>query len=226
MLKLGTIDEFKSVVEQGAGFAKSNLYYVKLPTVAGVSPYNLGLLCENIQLPTRQLTSVERRIGIDLQKPVYGYVNPAITATFRVLNDQKVRTYFENWMEFILPNYDDSKEGRWSAKYPDQYQQPIHIYQLKKGQSYPLFSKQFDKKLGPLNINIDLDLDIETKAVATYHWILERAYPSSIVLGELSDAQGAISTVQVEFEYKYWTGRPVAGGKEDASITSDFKIKF
>ena len=84
MIKLGNIDEFKSLISEGRGLARSNLYFVKFPTIAGIVGYDLGLLCNNIDLPTRQLTTVDRQIGITNQKVVYGYANPSISATFRV----------------------------------------------------------------------------------------------------------------------------------------------
>jgi len=219
MLKLGTIDEFKSLVNSGNGFTKSNLYYVKLPTVNGINTYDLGLLCNDITLPTRQLSTVERDFGVAKQNIVYGYVNPAVSMTFRILNDQKVRDYFEGWHNFILPQYEKDGEGRFEAKYPDTYMRPIHIYQLERGKSFPLFSKQFDKKIGPFNINIDLDLDIGTSSIANYHWLLDRAYPVSYTSTNLAEGAGEVSTITVEFNYHYWKGESVSNGKQKASIT-------
>lgn len=219
MLKLGTIDEFKSLVASGRGLTKSNLYYVKLPTVNGVNAYDIGLLCNDITLPTRQLSTTDRDFGVSKQSVVYGYVNPSVSMTFRILNDQKVRDYFESWHNFILPHYEGDVEGRFEAKYPNTYMQPVHIYQLERGKSFPLFSKQFDKKIGPFNINIDLDLDIGTSSVANYHWFLDRAYPVSYTSTNLSEGAGEVSTITVEFNYHYWKGESVSNGKQKASIT-------
>jgi hypothetical protein len=217
MLKLGTIDEFKSLVSEGKGFAKSNLYYVKFPTIAGINAYDLGLLCSSIDLPSRQMASTERQLGVTTQNVVYGYTNANINATFTVLNNQKVREYFESWQQFILPEYSDD-EARFEVKYPDQYVATLHIYQLERGQSYPLFNKNFSKKLGPLNLNFDLDIDIGNSTIANYHWIIDRAFPISVTNTALSDADGELSTVSVEFAYKSWKGEKVSNGKQKASI--------
>ena len=225
MLKLGTIDEFKSLVAEGRGFTKANLFYVKLPTINGINPYGLGLLCSDITLPSRQLTTQERVMGVSSQKTAYGYANTDVSMTFRILNDQIARSYFESWHDFIISQYVDI-EGRWEARYPDQYMAPVHIYQLERGQSYPLFSKQFDEKLGPININIDIDLDIGTKAIANYHWYLDRAFPVSYTSSNLNEGDGEISTVSVDFSYQYWKGEPV-DGKSEASISFNSSlIKF
>lgn len=217
MLKLGTIDEFKSVVNNGGGFTKGNLFYVKFPTIQGLNAYDLGLLCSDVALPTRQMNSIERDIGVIKQQVVYGFTNPSVSMTFRVLNDQKVREYFERWQQYILPTYDEG-EARLEARFPDQYVAPIHIYQLKRAQSFPLFSKQFDVKLGPINLNLDIDLDIgQVEPIASYHWHLDRAYPISQTSSNLSEGDGEVSTVTVEFAYKSWRAEKL-DGKQSASI--------
>lgn len=225
MLKIGSIDEFKSSVVAGRGFSKTNLYFVKFPVIAGITGYDLGLFCSQISLPNRQLASIPRRIGITTEEVVYGYVNTPISATFRVLNDQKVRNYFESWQQYILPEY--SEEGaRYEAKFPDNYMQPLHIYQLERGTSFPLFNKNFDKRLGPININFDLDIDIGTQAIANYHWFIDRAYPSSITSGDFNDASGEITTITVEFQYKSWKGEVVESGKQKASIQTGLNVSL
>ncbi len=120
-----------------------------------------------------------------------------------------------------------SEEGaRYEAKFPDNYMQPIHIYQLERGVSFPLLNKNFDKKLGPININFDLDIDVGTQVYANYHWFVDRAYPSSITSGEFGDASGDISTITVEFQYKSWKGETVAKGDQKASIQTGFKLSL
>lgn len=216
MLKLGTIDEFKSLVTEGKGFAKQNLYYVKFPTVAGINAYDLGLLCSRISLPERQLATVEREMGITTQKVVHGFINPDVNMTFRVLNDQKVRNYFESWQQYILPQYSDEGE-RYEVRYPDQYVAPIHIYQMERGKSFPLFNRQFDKKLGPINLNIDIDVDAGVSEIANYHWMLDRAYPLTVSHGELSEGANEISEINVNFAYRNYESEPL-NGKGKASI--------
>lgn len=217
MIKLGNIDDFKSLVSEGRGFAKSNLYYIKFPTIAGINGYNMGLFCSSIDIPTRQLNTVERVLGVTSQNVVYGYTNPAVNASFNVMNDQKVRTYFENWMQYILPEYNDL-EANFEARYPDTYVAPVHIYQLRKEKVLPLFSKNFDKKIGPINLNIDIDIDIGKNSVATYHWVLDRAFPVSMTSGSLSDAGSEISQVQVEFNYLKWVGESIENQQTNNSI--------
>ena len=98
-----TIDQFKASVGKGNGFARTNLYSVLLPSFGQTdAARNLSLFCSSISLPARQLSTVERQIGVDVQKVAYGYTNDDVSMTFRVLNDQATREYFENWQRIVL----------------------------------------------------------------------------------------------------------------------------
>ena len=207
MLRSGSIEELKSIASKGRGFARTNLYYVYLPSIdLEKSSYEYGVLCSSVQLPSRQLTSVQRELGVVKQDVAYGFVNPEVTMTFRVLNDQGAREYFEQWQNLALNRYDDI-EGRFESSYPDQYCKKVEIYQLEKGVSYPLINKEID--LGPINFN--LDLDIGTQLDKNYKWTLDRAYPITVTNETFSDdAQNEISTISVSFSYQYWQGEKLS----------------
>ena len=64
MLKSGTIEELKSIVSKGRGFARTNLYYVYLPSFGSENSYEYGVLCTSVQTPSRQLATVQRDIGV------------------------------------------------------------------------------------------------------------------------------------------------------------------
>ena len=228
-VKLGNIDEFKSLVSSSGGLAKQNLYYVKLPRVeiGDADPsYELGLFCTNIDVPSRQITTVDRMVGTSAQKVASGYVNPSLNATFRVMNDQRVREYFEQWQRFVLPEYNDAAENRFEAKYPDTYMKPLHIYQLERGQSFPLLDKQFDVSLGPVNLNFGIDIDIGTNVKSTYHWIIERAFPVSISAEPFGDEANQISTITIEFAYNKWKSEKTNGKQKASIILNNKPIDF
>lgn len=205
-----TIDQFKSAVGKGNGFARTNLYSVTLPSFGTTeTARNMSLFCSSVQLPSRDLSTVERRINMDLEQVAYGYSNPNVTMSFRVLNDQKTREYFDNWQSTIIGSSTDA-DGQYVASYPDDYCFPIHIYQLRKGASFPLYERDFGVNLGPINFNINLDLDLGTSGVATYHWLLDRAYPVSVQYETLTDGStNEISEIQVQFAYKRWKGEKI-----------------
>lgn len=202
MLKSGTIEELKSIVSKGRGFARTNLYYVYLPSFGSENSYEYGVLCTSVQMPSRQLTTVQREIGVSRQDVVYGYVNPSVTMTFRVLNDQGAREYFEKWQRKALRQYDDI-EGRYESNYADEYCKKVEIYQLERGVSFPIYDKQIE--LGPINLNFDID--IGTSFEKNYKWTLDRAFPISVTNETFSDgASNEISTISVDFSYHFWEG--------------------
>lgn len=228
-VKLGNIDEFKSLVSDGKGMAKQNLYYVQLPRVdigSNANNYELGLFCSAIDIPTRQITTVDRALGTSMQKVASGYVVPTLNATFRVMNDQRARSYFEKWQSYTIGEYDDGSENRFDVKYPDQYMKPLHIYQLERGQSFPLLDKQFDLSVGPINLNFGIDIDIGTNVKANYHWIIDRAYPTTVTSEPFGDEANNISTIQVEFSYNKWHGEPTNGQQKASIVVNNRRVEF
>lgn len=213
MPSVGSIDQLKSLVSSKKGFAKSNLYYVYLPslTILGIggmpdAKRELGVLCKSVTLPSRQLATVPRQIGPDFENIVYGYQNSNITMTFRVLNDQGVREYFEAWQRSILGDNSDL-DGRYSISFPDEYQTAIQIFQLERGRSFPIFNRGKSIEVGPINVNLDLDLDVIDGGGANYMWDIQNAYPLTFSSDTLSDdAKDQISEVTIEFAYKKWRG--------------------
>lgn len=217
MLRSGTVEELKSIVSNGRGLARTNLYYVHLPSIQrGVSTYEYGVLCSSVTLPSRQLSSVQRELGIVKQDVAYGFINPNVSMTFRVLNDQGARDYFETWQQFAVNRYDDV-EGRYAAAYPDEYCKNIEIYQLEKGVSYPIVNK--DVSLGPINLSFDLDTG--TNFEKNYKWTLDRAYPISVTHETFSDAStNEISQITVEFSYQHWQGEALSSNNKLKRILS------
>ena len=223
MLKQGTIEEFKSLVAKADGFAYTNLFYVMFPRdiiISDDDPYAHGVFCTSVTLPSKQLMTVNREIGMTTQQVVHGYVHSTVQMTFRILNNHSTREYFDAWQKKALiayPNEDDALEGRYEVNYPATYTRQVQIFQLKKGISFPIFNKFADKKLGPINLVFDLDLDIGTKMSTKYVWTLDKASPVSIQNEILTDgSQNEISTITVEFSYEKFRGRRLNQEDTDA----------
>ena len=122
------IDEFKSLVSRGGGLAQSNRFEVIVPRVTGspLSSIDLNILCKEASLPGRQMTSVERTIGIQQQKVAYGYATTDINLTFHLLNDYNVRNHFEIWQSLVVD------QTTFEVGYYNDYVKPVKIYQLDK----------------------------------------------------------------------------------------------
>jgi hypothetical protein len=204
-MRNNTIDEMISAISKGNGFAKTNLFFVMLPAQGSETARQLNLLCTSIALPSRQLSSVERIIGGDRRDIAYGFANPTVSMNFRVLNDQGVRQFFENWQNSIVTSRGDT-EGDYDIAFPKEYVRPIHIYQLRKGVSFPIFNTNKQVNLGPFTVDLGADLDLEISGKSTYHWILEDAYPITFQNESLTDGADQISEITIEFSYRRWKG--------------------
>lgn len=233
MYKPGTVDEMISIISAGKGVAQANLYYVHIPQVNGeLDTKTLGYLCSSVALPSRQLSAVDRQVGLDRRQVVYGYSNGNVSMNFRVLNDQRVRQFFEEWQQSIVVSGEDGNEGDYGVAFPNDYIRPIHIYQLERGTSFPIANKNFSKSIGPINVNLELDFDAGLEGKANYHWVLEGAYPQTFQNETLSDgSQGTISEFTIEFAYKNWKGEKMTeksrlGVTGSAQISSDIGSKL
>jgi len=228
-MKIPTLDDLKSKITAGGGFSNPSLYYVSLPTrnLNGEQKQSIEFFVKSINLPSRNLLSVDREVGMDIDKVAYGYSNPSIQMTFRVLNDQLTRQYIEDWQNSIISRYDTTRENHYTVSYPDDYMKDIRIFQLDRGIAVPVIDKSVDFDLGIVNVNLDLDVDLTASGRVIYTWHLERAYPVSFTQETLSDdAKGTVSEITVEFSYRNWRGYQLQGGRTtnidtSTSITTD-----
>ena len=215
------IDDFKSQVGASGGFAMGNLFKVFLPPLTG-DAREMNLLCKAASLPGRQILSTEKQIGLQTTKIAYGYAVGDIQLNFHVMNDYKVRNYFETWQNLAV-NQDTLEVG-----YFNDYTHPVVIQQIKKGVSFPLKKKKiFDSgklpssiagrlpRLGPLDLaQGEIDLNALTGDSIAYTCILDKAYPTTMNAIELSD-EGQLLELSVQLSYKNWRSKPGdAGGSQ------------
>ena len=207
------IDDFKSQVGKGGGFAMGNLFKIFLPPLKG-DAREMNLLCKAASLPGRQLVSMEKQIGLQNTKVAYGYAVDDVTLTFHCLNDMKIREYFETWQNLAI-NQETLEVG-----YFNEYTHPVIIQHIKKGTSFPLKKKKlFDSgklpssianrlpRLGPLDLaQGEFDLNAVFGDDITYTLLLDKAYPTTMNAIELSD-DGQLLEVTVQLSYKNWKSR-------------------
>jgi len=216
------IDDFKSQVGKGGGFAMGNLFKIFLPPLKG-DAREMNLLCKAASLPGRQITSIEKPMGLQTTKIAYGYAVDDVTLTFHCLNDMKIREYFETWQNLAV-NQETLEVG-----YFNEYTHPVIIQHIKKGTSFPLKKKKlFDSgklpssianrlpRLGPLDLaQGEFDLNAVFGDDITYTLLLDKAYPTTMNAIELSD-DGQLLEVTVQLSYKNWKS------KKGDSVGNDF----
>lgn len=220
------LDTLKSKITAGGGLANPSLYYVRFPTLSlsGDQKKSVEFFVKNVQLPSRSLLTVNREIGQDQHLVPYGYSNPTVSMTFRVLNDQLTREYIETWQQFITGRYSD-EDGHLSVAYPEEYMRKIQIFQLDRAVSMPIINRSREVSVGSLlNVNLGASLNFEKSGGVVYQWELIDAYPVSFSQEALSDdAKNTVSEISVTFQYRNWTGNSVSTNRVP-SIGIEFGI--
>jgi hypothetical protein len=176
---MASLSELKTSITFGGGLARTNKFLVTLPSLGGggligaLGSRNMNILCRTAQLPSKQILTHEKRIGMKFEKVAYGYGVEDVTLTFMETASLPVRRYFDTWRDLIL------NEDAQISKYKTEYQKRVIISQL----AMPL-------PLGALTGRLPLDVQ-----VATYTVELINAFPTSITAIEYTnDADGYAET--------------------------------
>lgn len=203
---VGNLDDFKSLISQKGGIARTNMFRVELPTLPGATKEQINLLCRDVNLPGRQITTRERTIGITTKPMAYGYLSQDVSMTFSVLNNYGVKEYFERWQNLAVNQ--TSKE----IGYKREYSYPIKIQQLSRGIDLDTFNKSS-------GINIATratERIVQSKVV--YECELIDAFPTTINPISFNNELDGIVDLNVAFSYTNWTSNftgndPVEGGE-------------
>jgi len=196
---MASISEIKSSITFGGGLARTNKFLVSLPSLGSggivgfLGSRNMNILCRSAQIPGKQVTTHEKRIGMKLEKVAYGYAVEDVTLTFMETALMPIRRYFDEWREIIL------NEDAQTAAYKTEYQKRVVISQL----AMPL-------PFGALT-NIPIDVNASTYSVE-----LVNAFPTTITSVDYNnEADGFVETT-VSMSYTNW--KRVSAGQLSFSI--------
>ena len=214
-----TIDDLKALVSQKDGAARSNVFAVALPPIAGLRSRELNLLCSRVNLPGRQITTADRDIGLITQKVANNQAYDDVSLTFRCLNDYGIREYFEAWQNKCV-NQNSQEVG-----YLKDYAFSIKIHQLRRGFGAPTYQTPFGlPRLPPMaNAIVDnflggtllggainalqgeIDLGFIGQSDTVYSCELIQAFPTSMGTIELADASmSEVVELTVQLSYRNW----------------------
>lgn len=120
------IQNFKSLLDT-TGFAQPNKYKIMLPTVnfgTAIDMEELNLLCDEVNLPGKQILTNERQIGVKFEKMVNGYAVDDLSLTFYLTNNYNAKRYFEEWSQSAITY------NRGEVVYKNEYVKDFSIFQL------------------------------------------------------------------------------------------------
>lgn len=217
---MASIDELKSVASSKLGFARPNQFLVELPPVGqtsflgtlasflppvpnipGVletgnpSSREMNLLCSNVSMPGKQISTVERRVGMENQKMAYGYAVEDVSMTFYLMNDYGLRKYFDSWISTVID------ENTGSVGYKNDYSYSVKIHQLRKPQT------GFSRNIGPLRGNLEIG------GGSVYTVELLKAFPTQVQSVELSNELDGLVQLTIQMGYTRW--QPVKAGLQN-----------
>ena len=182
------VDDFKSLVSSKGGLARSNLFSVTFPAIPGGSPTNreINLLCKDVVLPGRQITTRERTIGLTTRKMAYGYLVDDVSMTFHVMNDYGIKEYFEAWQNLAVD------QDTYEVGYKSDYAKEVVINQIRKGSGGAV-----------LATNQLVDDQI------VYSCKLLEAFPTTMNAIQLNNELDGILELNVQLSYTNWIGTSV-----------------
>jgi len=202
-----SIEEFKSLVTNKNGLARSNLYRIKLPALPGASSREVNLLCKNVELPGRQILTNPRVIGIRRENVPYGYAVNDVNMTFTLLNDYGIKNYFETWQSRAV------NQTQYEVGYREDYGFNIQIEQLEKGLGNVPF---FSTNIGFVNFALNFFVG----APAVYTCTLIKAFPTTMNSISLSNDLDGLSELTVTLSYIDWRPGVVSGASTNSSTAS------
>jgi len=213
---MNSIDNLKGLVAKGKGFARGNLFRIILPSSIGrtplpivgelvnrtkakiadsIVPEDINMLCNAVNIPGRQLSTHDRQIGMVRQRVAYGFVVEDVTLQFRVLNDYKIKEYFEEWQNSAVTT-------DYELNYFNDYTADVIIQGLTNDPG-----ADYDKLLKLSQAGLDKDSLARVLAggeAVTYTCLLQNAFPTSVNAISYSDANAEVVELAVQLSYKDW----------------------
>ena len=195
---MASIEDLKGRLTSKNGIAASNQYRVELPRWKGASSRTLDVVCKEVNMPGKQVLTLDRQMGIFQEKVANGFAIEEVTMVFHVLNDYGVKKWFDTWQKEIVS---ENGPNAGYVAYKNDYTKSIRIHQLRK----PIARFGFD--IGPFDINFD------AFGSTIYSVELEEAFPTTLTSIALNNDADGLVEVSITFAYTKW--RVV---KDDRSI--------
>jgi hypothetical protein len=172
-----SIDNLKSTISKRGGLAKTNRFQVfftppqgSLLSAQGLlgaltsggglksminDPRDISMLCENVTLPGRQITTVDYIAEKQSVKIPYTFINEDVTCTFLLTNDYYMKTLFDAWLEQVF----DTESYR--AKFKKDFTTDVVIQQLNE-KNVPVYGVRLENAFPTTVAGITLDNNSES----------------------------------------------------------------
>jgi len=117
-------------------------------------PRDISILCESVNLPGRQISTVDYQADRQTIKIPYGIINEDVTMSFILTNDYYMKQLFDKWMSgiFDVENY--------RVGYKKDFVTDVVIQQLNKN-NVPIYSVRLEDAFPVTMQSIQLDSNSE-----------------------------------------------------------------
>lgn len=206
-----SIDKLTSTIGKRGGLAKQNRFQVIFTPPQGSllsgdgivgalisggglksmvnDPRDISMLCENVTIPGRQITTLDYTAEKQAVKIPYSFINEDVTCTFLLTNDYYIKTMFDNWMEQV---FDDKK---FTARFKKDFTSDVVIQQL-NSKDVPVYGVRLENAFPTTVAGITLDNNSESavqKMTVTFSY--DNYIPEGPLSSTLSGFRSAISGI-------------------------------
>lgn len=201
-----SIDKLKSTIGKRGGLAKANRFQViftppqgSLLSLGGLvgaltsggglksminDPRDISMLCENVTLPGRQITTLEYSAERQSLKIPYSFINEEVTCTFLLTNDYYMKTMFDKWLEQVF----DSEN--YQAKFKKDFTTDVVIQQL-NSKDIPVYGVRLENAFPTTVAGIALDNNSES---AVQKMTVTFSYDNYVPEGPFSSTMSALKS--------------------------------
>ena len=199
-----SIDKLTSTIGKRGGLAKTNRFQViftppqgSLLSAKGLigaltsggglksminDPRDISMLCENVTLPGRQITTVDYIAEKQSVKIPYAFINEDVTCSFLLTNDYYMKTLFDAWLEQVF----DTESYR--AKFKKDFTTDVVIQQLNE-KNVPVYGVRLENAFPTTVAGITLDNNSES---AVQKMTVTFSYDNYVPEGPLSSTMSAL----------------------------------
>lgn len=206
-----SIDKLTSTIGKRGGVAKQNRFQVIFTPPQGSllsgdgivgalisggglksmvnDPRDISMLCENVTIPGRQITTLDYTAEKQAVKIPYSFINEDVTCTFLLTNDYYIKTMFDNWMEQV---FDDKK---FTARFKKDFTSDVVIQQL-NSKDIPVYGVRLENAFPTTVAGITLDNNSESavqKMTVTFSY--DNYIPEGPLSSTISGFRSAISGI-------------------------------
>lgn len=196
-----SIENLLGTIAGKDGIALPNIYRVYLPSFSYLGPREMDVLCTSVNLPGRQIMTVDKKIGTIFEKVAYDQAYDDVNMSFLMLNDYGARKYFESWQNLAID------QDSYTVGYKTDYARTVKIQQLKKGIDIkaPSLLRSVASRFGDQILdNLDIGVNIGSKDVI-YECELIDAFPTTMDMVQLgNDLNDQVLQLNVQLSYKNW----------------------